>query len=118
MSVPENAQQLISAANDFVQNGMAFSSNAGDEINRALESLVQTRLLATDSIVRAAGLLGEGHGGMNSITASALGVSSKVEEVENMLRVAVNTLLDLDQALITHSNTMAQVGHALLQGGS
>jgi hypothetical protein len=117
MSVQEDAQQLISAANEFQQNGLGATNATTSSLEAARQSLAQVNELATESMARAHGLLGQGHAGIGAIGASANAVSGQVQDVQGAIEQAINTLLNLNQAITTHGNTMSQVGHALLQGG-
>lgn len=117
MSVQENAQNLISAGNEFAQNATAATANTSDTLDRARQMLAQVRELATESMARAHSLLGSGHAGTGSIGATANAVAGHADAVEGAIQQAVVTVMDLNQAISSHSNTMSQVGHALLQGG-
>jgi hypothetical protein len=116
MSVAENAGQLISHANDYLQNGIAGSSMAGDSFNRAIQILIQIRQNTEESVSTVSQLLGAGHAAVGSISGVAESVKSKVFEVQNVVEGAIDMLIDLDQTVTTYANTVGSVGRVLSQG--
>lgn len=118
MSVQENAGQLISHANAYVQNGIAATNQASGAMNSSIQNLAEVQNLTTESMAQVSGLLGSGHPAIGAIGATANAVSQKAESVIGAINAAIEAVLELDHVINTHSNTMGSVGHALLQGGS
>jgi ABC-type transporter Mla subunit MlaD len=118
MSVQENAQQLISAANEFGQSATGTMARTSEDLNNARQTLAQMRELVTESMSRAHSLLGSGHGGVGSIGGTANAVAGNIDVVEGGIQQAMGALDALSQAITSHADTMNAVGQQLLQGGS
>lgn len=118
MSIQENAQQLIAHSNEFAQNGLGATRTTSEDLERARQGVARVGELITDSMARANDLLGSGHAGMGGIGAAANAITQQADNVQGAIQQAIGMVLDLEQAVSTYSNTMGQVGHQLLQGGS
>lgn len=118
MTISDAANQLLSHANDFVQNAMAASNASASSINSAIATIIRVQELAADSIVVSAGQLGTGHPGMTAIYNSSLSVSNRADVVKNSLEKIIELILEMDASVMQHSTIVTNVANAILNGGS
>jgi hypothetical protein len=118
MSAQESAQMLISHANDYVQNGIAATNQVSGALNSCVANLARVQEITTETMSVATTALGSGHPALGAVGATANVVSQKAEAAIGAINAAIDMMIDLDQSVNNHSNTMGSVGNAIMQGGS
>lgn len=118
MSVQDSAQQLISAANSYVETAVGLNNAASEAVGSSISGMEQVRLTTTGSLAAAVVLMGDGHPAVRGIVASSMEVNRKADEIDGLLQQARTEIAVLDQLAAVHGETMAMIGRQLMQGGS